>query len=342
MGEFMRHRYSSIFLFIFIFKTVTLYSQENVAFQISYHQQTYDLYPQTLKEFPQIPSPFTSDDGVETVVVFLNNKEYAVIPVTIKNDFSGIPYGSIKIGRGNQLLIDSEDFPTLEKTGLHSEEGLEHVCTITGNPVQTITEMGRPEQSSEIGFMAGDEDILSVLKGDNQLVRQLGLTHPEMAKPLFHIWNIILIGYASDNNTRIWNNIDYILYNDHQVQFGEVFPTRGFQESIFNDEIVGTFQINFYRDLDENEKAFLKEKYPYLNEEQMNAFVEKLTHILTGEMEPYYVMRYGFYEGHTAYRVDPIAIAFIFGLRSVQDIENAFPGRLFDLLFQHFTENALK
>ncbi|MBN2029218.1 hypothetical protein JW824_03140 [bacterium] len=338
----MKYRYGLVFFFIFIFKAFKIFSQENVVFQISDDQKIYDLYPQTLKEFPQIPSPFTSDDGVETVVVFLKNKEYAIIPVTVENDSSDIPYGSIKIGKGNQLLIDSKDFPTLEKTGLHSDEELELTRTITGIPLHKITEIGRPEQYSEIGFMAEDEDILSVLKGDNHLVRQLELTHPQMARPLFHIWNIILTGYASGSVTRIWDNIDYILYRGRKVRFGEVFPTRGFQESIFNDEIRGTFQINFYRDLDENENNFLKEKYTHLNEEQMNAFVEKLSHILTGEMEPYYVMRYGFYEGHTSYRVDPIAIAFIFGLKSIEEIEDAFPGRLFDLLFQHFTEDTLK
>ena len=56
----------------------------------------------------------------------------------------------------------------------------------------------------------------------------------------------------------------------------------------------------------------------------------------TGEMEPYYVMRYGFYEGHTPWRVDPIAIAFIFGLRSLDEIEADFPGRLYETLAGHF------
>ena len=56
-----------------------------------------------------------------------------------------------------------------------------------------------------------------------------------------------------------------------------------------------------------------------------------------GEMLPYYVIRYGFYEGHTGYRGDPIAIAFIFGLRTVEEIEAAFPGRLLDTLTAHFT-----
>ena len=341
IGEIMKYRYSYFFLFIFIFKAFTLYSQENVASQISYHQEIYELYPQTWKELPQIPSPFTSANGIEIIVAFLKSKEYAIIPVTVENEPPNIQYGGTRIGKGRQLFIDSADFPTLEEMGLHSEEELDLTREITGIPVQDITEIGRPEKSSEIGFMAEDEDILAVLKGDNHLVRQLELTHPQMARPLFHIWNMILKGYAF-GNIRIWDNIDYILYNGCEVRFGEVFPTRGFQESIFNDEILGTFQINFYRELNEYEEAFLKEKYFRLNEEQMNGFMKKLSHILTGEMEPYYVMRYGFYEGHTDYRVDPIAIAFIFGLKSIEEIENAFPGHLVDVLFQHFTEEEMR
>jgi len=69
--------------------------------------------------------------------------------------------------------------------------------------------------------------------------------------------------------------------------------------------------------------------------------VKKLSHILTGEMEPYYVMRYSFYEGHTGYRVDPIAIAFIFGLKPLEEIEAAFPGRLYEVLKMHFTPDHL-
>ncbi len=41
---------------------------------------------------------------------------------------------------------------------------------------------------------------------------------------------------------------------------------------------------------------------------------------------------------HHRYRADPIAIACIFGLKSVEEIENAFPGRLYKTLINRFTE----
>ena len=315
------------------------YSKETNPAQITCNQKTFHLYPNTLDECPDIPSPFTTENGVEGVVVFTKNGKYALIPVTVTNGPLNLKYGSTKIGKGKQLEVDGDDFPTLAETGLHSEKELDEIRTITGKSIAEITRIGRPRASSGEGFMADDEDIISVLKGDNRLVGQLDLTHPQMAKPLFHVWNLILKEYELGNMGRYWNNIKYILYNGRRIAFSEVHPTRGFQESIFNDEVIGAFEINFYRELDEKEKAFLSNKYSHLNKEQMEEFIKKLSHIHTGEMEPYYVMRYGFYEGHTKYRVDPIAIALIFGLKSLEDIDNSFDRKLDRIMVRHFTKN---
>ena len=73
-----------------------------------------------------------------------------------------------------------------------------------------------------------------------------------------------------------------------------------------------------------------------MSAQQKDELITQLTRMQTGEMEPYYIMRYGFYEGHTPWRVDPIAIAFIFGLRSLEEIEAAFPGTLHEVLTGHF------
>jgi hypothetical protein len=300
--------------------------------------KTLKLYPHAKSERPNIPSPYKMPDGTEVIVAFTKQNEYAIVPVTVENGPLNLPYGSRGVGKGKQLEVDADDFPTLAKTGLHCEEELDRTKTITGKAVAQITRIGRPGMSSGVGFMAGDEDIISVLKGDNQLVKRLDLTHPQMARPLFYVWNLILKEYELDRMGRYWDNIKYILYNGRRIRFGEVHPTRGFQESIFGDEIMGAFQISFYRELDKEEKQFLGRKYAHLNEEQMADLVKRLSHIHTGEMEPYYVMRYGFYEGHTGYRVDPIAIAFIFGLRSLEEIELAFGGRLYELLTTHFTK----
>jgi len=66
-----------------------------------------------------------------------------------------------------------------------------------------------------------------------------------------------------------------------------------------------------------------------------------LTHLQTGEMEPHYIQWYGFYEGHTAWRTDPIVIAFIFGLRSLEEIESAFPEGLDTVLFASYARERM-
>jgi hypothetical protein len=57
---------------------------------------------------------------------------------------------------------------------------------------------------------------------------------------------------------------------------------------------------------------------------------------------PYYIMRYGFYEGHTEYRCDPIAIAYIFGLKSIEEIAATFQGDLYKTLTHHFTKSMIQ
>ena len=83
-------------------------------------------------------------------------------------------------------------------------------------------------------------------------------------------------------------------------------------------------------------KAFLHKKYSRLSDQQMTDFFKALSRIHTGEMVPYYVMRYGFYEGHTDYRADPISVAWIFGLKNLEQTEAAFEGKLYEVLTQHF------
>jgi hypothetical protein len=131
--------------------------------------------------------------------------------------------------------------------------------------------------------------------------------------------------------SRLWENVDFVSYNGKQIHV-KAEGSRGWQESIFNDEIRGASQIDIHRDLSARERTFLEQKYRHLSAGQMTEMVGALTHIHTSEMVPYYIMRYGFYEGHTPYRADPIAIAFIFGLKRLEEIARAFDGHLDEAL----------
>lgn len=299
-------------------------------------QKEYALYPEKLEELPDIPSPYTTKFGMEVVTAFTKDQKYVLLPVTVQNG-EAWKYVDGKYGKGRQLDIDKEDFPTLAKTGLHSEAELDKIESITGKSILEITDIGRPGKASRAGFMAEDEDIISVLKGDNRNVEKLGLTHPQLARLLFHIWNMKLAG-VEFGDWLVWQNTEYILYNGKKINFRKMGGGKGSQDSIFNDEISGAFWIEFSRDMTQNEKIFLKEKYPSLSEEQFSVLLKKLSIVSIGEMVAYYIMRYGFYEGHTEYRTEPIAISFVFGLKSIEEIESAFQGNLYNILTEHFTE----
>jgi hypothetical protein len=179
------------------------------------------LYPLSYDSIPEIESPIFINDTVETILIVTKDNKYALAPVTIEN---GKPLlYSYKVGtylgKDKQLLVDEGDFATLAKTGLHSEDRLENIEAITGIPIRIINCTGRPKAYSISGFIADDEDIISVLKNDNRTVQNLGLTHPRLARPLFHIWNLILKEYELGKWGRFYDNIKYIHYNGNILNF---------------------------------------------------------------------------------------------------------------------------
>ncbi len=299
--------------------------------------QTPGLYPKTFENMLDIKSPAYINDSVETIQIVTKGDRYALVPVTVE-DGKPLIYSykaGTYMGKDQQLLVDKGDFPELAKTGLHSEERLDNIKAITGIPVRVINCTGRPEAYSGSGFMAEDEDIISVLKSDNRTVRRLGLTHPQLAKPLFHVWNLILAEYESGNWARFYDNIKHIYYNDNILNF-QASGSKGWQISIFMDEVNGRHNIHIDRELTKSEEDYLNEKYSYLSPEKMKELKIKLSTLNFSEMLPYYIMRYGFYEGHTDYRTDPVSIAFIFGLQSIRQIDENLGGQLYNTVFNHF------
>jgi hypothetical protein len=286
------------------------------------------LYPGTLESVPHIPSPTTTKEGRDVVLALTSGGRWAVVPAGPLDDER----------QERQRHVDDHDFPTLARTGLHSAEELKATKTITGRSLPEITDLGRPHGLSTDGFLAADEDVLSVLEGDNRLVSALGMTHPQMARPLFHVWNMV----EADANAGRWNRAEHrwdrirqILYNGRRVDL-EAYDTKGGQESIFDDGLEGAFCIKIRRRLSSEEEELLQQRYAHLPPERREALARRLTSIQTGEMQPHYIQWYGFYEGHTSWRTDPVAIAFIFGLRTLDEIEGIFPGRLDQVLMAHF------
>ena len=282
------------------------------------------LYPTVTDTCPDLPSPLTTADGREYVIVRLYDGGFGLVDVT-------------RADRPRQLDVDAADFPTLARTGRHAAEELDRARTITGRPVAEITALARPGALSTDGFLAEDEDIVAVLRGDDALVRALDLTHPELARPLFHVWNLM----QADLDLNRWNmahhrweNMTAVKYNGNWVLL-DAHDTKGGQLSPFDDGLEGSFWMVIRRPLDPAEEEFLHDRYARESPDRWNHLHGTLTRIYTGEMEPYYVQWYGFYEGHAAWRVDPLAIARVFGLRSVAELEQAYPLRLPDVLREH-------
>jgi hypothetical protein len=279
---------------------------------------------------PSIPSPWIHEDGNEYVLAVNREAKYAVIKVTLSNH----------LGIGPQLLVDTCDFPELAESGLHSAEDLDTIQSITGRSLSEITKLGRPNGLSEGGFLAEDEDIISVLKGDNHLVGQMGLTHPQLAKPLFHVLNMMDADLSLNRWNMAqhrWDHIRHFYYNGQKV-FVEVEDTKGGQLSIFNDSIEGGFFIRLWREFDPDESLYLEKHYKHLTEQELIQVKKQLSRINIGEMQAQYIMRYGFYEGHTFWRADPVALAFIFGMSSLEELDRTFKYRLPDILSMHHTK----
>jgi len=315
-------------------------SQQTQVKQYPQTKEYLKFFPHTYDQCPELPSPYMTRGGTEIVIAQTKDNQFTLIPVTVKKGES-LGYREGAWDKIRILEADAEDFPTLARTGLHSEIELDSTRRITGRSIVEITDSGRPGGSSGEGFMAQEEDIISVLKGDNRLVKKLELTHPQLAKPLFHVWNIARwVGYTSRSVGRSIGSIDSFLYNKRKIRLITA-GGRGWQYSIFNDEIQGMYHLEFSIELDEAEKKFLQERYSNLSDEQTTDFQKMLSHIHTGEMVPFYIMRYGFYEGHTGYRADPIAISLVFGLRSLEEIEKAFEGYLYKVLTEHFAREYI-
>lgn len=314
---------------IFLFYSLISISQKSV----SINNKEFNLYPFEYIEQLDIKSPLEIN-GREYILAKTDSNKYSLIDVTVEN---GKPFnykGKVR-GKGNQLYVNGSDFPTLEIKGLHSEKELKDTRSITGKSIAEITMRARPMRMSGAGFIAEDEDIISVIMGDNELVKKMKLTHPELAKTIFHYWNIIQVSEAISQEQNITTpSIDTIFYNNRVIKYNAP-GCRGWQYSIFEDSIWGECHLEIQVELSETEELFINENCKHLTSEQITDFIKRLTHMHTGEMAAYYIQMYGFYEGHTDYRADPIVLAYIFGLKSLNELFKAFDGKVYENIINH-------
>jgi hypothetical protein len=103
-------------------------------------------------------------NNVEMILVVTESNQYGIVPVTMENGkplLYSYKTGTF-MGKDQQMSIGAGDFPDLAKTGFHSENQLDKKEMITGIPIRIINCTGRPNAYSISGFLADDEDIISV------------------------------------------------------------------------------------------------------------------------------------------------------------------------------------
>ena len=74
-------------IFMVILAGNPVYSaQKTDISKIIYKNKTYPLYPKTLQEPPGIPSPFTTNTGMEMVIGCRKDGKYHLFPITVENN----------------------------------------------------------------------------------------------------------------------------------------------------------------------------------------------------------------------------------------------------------------
>ena len=102
-----------------------------------YNNNLHKIHTDTIKIFPEyhfnksdLPSPALSETGREMVLVKTEKLHYTWFDATVENG-DPFDYKRNLHGKGNQLLTNGEDFPHLNKKGVHDERELRKTKTIT-------------------------------------------------------------------------------------------------------------------------------------------------------------------------------------------------------------------
>ena len=104
----------------------------------------------------------------------------------------------------------------------------------------------------------------------------------------------------------------------------------------FFDEVQGRYNIHIDRKPTNKEEQLIDNNYSQISKSELKELKQKLINLDFSEILPYYIMRYGFYKGHTDYSCDPVSIAFIFGLKNIEEIDIAVDGDLYSTLTDHY------
>ena len=171
----------------------------------------------------------------------------------------------------------------------NSSSVINSLKNIAGDSIATIESKARPcaythwHDCSEGGFIDSKESFLKVLLNDAQTVSSRGFTHHQLAAPLIQMRELTenCQGGKSSGQCRLGN----------QVFDVNVAMTLGYQESVFSDGLRSNSVVN-------------------VKNHDTGETIE-----YDGDLLPNYIDMYGFYEGHTPYRLSPEKIISFFKLK---------------------------
>lgn len=177
----------------------------------------------------------------------------------------------------------------------NSDDAILHLTQINNIAISELEDRARPcayskwPSCSAAGFLSRNENLIDRLLVDNDYVHAKGLTHAKLAEPLT-IMRTLPATHCQLNDPSsplaggscLWNGMKFTV---------EFYPYFGHQESIFNDGLVSSVDVNV-----------------------INTTTGQV--IRYSEILAPYIQQYGFYEGDTPYRLPPEAIIQMFGIAS--------------------------
>lgn len=176
-------------------------------------------------------------------------------------------------------LTESSDME-FRISGVNSDNSIKRLAHLNGVPIETIERNARPGAASMAGFLGKSEGLKNVLIQDNKTVNSHGLTHRDLANPLFFIMNV---------HARLQKIVVPIFIYKGRHYSSRATSWMGSQESIFDDGLSSSVDFEV-KDLQTGKEL---------------AF---------SGLVPHAIVRYGFYEGQTPYRLDPQKIMEVFSL----------------------------
>ncbi len=191
--------------------------------------------------------------------------------------------------------------------GVNTNETIAQLTQLNGRTIAQIESDSRPGVDAQIaalngryirstalsdaGFLGSTERLKDVLLADNTFVTSQGLNHQQLVEPLFYAMNFLESTGSQSGRFRYKGN----LYEASYQQW------RGIVESPFHDGLRPS------RD------------YTVTN-------LETGASLGFSQAVPYFIQRYGFYEGNTPYRVDPKRILEVFFTKQDDEILQARRG----------------